>query len=338
MTPFSRHTLFAVSFLALSAPSHLPAQAISSAWQIGPQLTAQDEEVSSSSRPDDLPDDPEVVQQAATPAQQTQVPANETPEQKKAREQAEAEAEVKKEEKQRAAGVLPLFNVVISGKTVPLTPAQKFDLSFHTIIDPYTFGLAVVFGGGLGELEDSHTGYHHGPEGLFKRIGASYADNAIGNLIGNAALPVVLHQDPRYYRKGTGSIKSRIIYSALTTFICYGDNGHKQFNTSNVLGNYISGAISNAYYPSDERGIALSLENGSLVTAEGMLGAQLLEFSPDFSQYMARVKARKAARKAAAAAAAAKPAQAPPVQTLPDTAPPGSTPATVPPLPNSPKS
>jgi hypothetical protein len=149
---------------------------------------------------------------------------------------------------------------------------------------------------------------------------------------------VVLHQDPRYYRKGTGSVKSRIIYSALTTFICYGDNGHKQFNTSNVLGNYISGAISNAYYPSNERGVALTLENGSLVTAEGMLGAQLLEFSPDFSQYMARRKARKMAAKAAAAAAAANPTPAPAVRTTPDTAPPNSVPANVPPLPAPPKS
>jgi hypothetical protein len=282
-----------------------------------------------------LPDEPFAArQQAATPAAPAQVPANETPEQKKAREQAEAEAEVKRAEKQRAAGVLPLFNVVISGQTVPLTPKQKFELSFHTIIDPYTFGLAVVFGGGLGELEDSHTGYHHGPEGLFKRIGASYADNAIGNVIGNAALPVLLHQDPRYYRKGTGSIKSRIIYSALTSFICYGDNGHKQFNTSNVLGNFISGGISNAYYPSDERGVALTLENGSLVTAEGMLGAQLLEFSPDFSQYLARRKARKAARKAAAA----NPAPSPSVRTLPDATPPNSIPANVPPLPAPPTS
>ena len=257
-----------------------------------------------------LPDDPSSSwAQAAAPAQQgTTVPANETDAQRKERERREeAEREVKAEEKQRAGGVLPLFNVVISGQAVPLTPKQKFEISFHTIIDPYTVALAVVFGGGLGELEDSHTGYHHGPEGLFKRIGASYADNAIGNVIGNAALPVVLHQDPRYYRKGEGSIKSRVLYSALTTFICYGDNGRKQFNTSNVLGNFISGAISNAYYPSDERGVALTLENGALVTGEGMLGAQLLEFSPDFTAYMQRRRQRKLARRAAAAAAQSAP-------------------------------
>jgi hypothetical protein len=316
--------------LALTASVPLSAQAVSRSSIAGTELSLQDHDVSSSVAA--LPEDPAYRQQVATPAPQTQG-QNETPEQKKARQQAEAEAEVKKAEKQRAAGVLPLFNVVISGQTVPLTPRQKFDLSFHTIIDPYTVGLAVVFGGGLGELEDSHTGYGHGPAGLFERIGASYADNAIGNLIGNAALPVVLHQDPRYYRKGTGSIKSRIVYSALTTFICFGDNGHKQFNTSNVLGNFISGAISNAYYPSDERGVALTLENGSLVTAEGMLGAQLLEFSPDFSDYLARRRARKAARKAAAAAAVT---PAPAVRTLSDPGRSNSAPGGVPPPPAPP--
>jgi hypothetical protein len=326
-----RHPLFATCVLALSVP-FLRAQSTATEISADLQVSSSLDQVAST-----LPDDPSApLQQVAAPAAQTQAPANETPEQRKAREQAEAEAVVKKAEKQRAGGVLPLFNVVISGQTVPLTPKQKFELSFHTIIDPYTFGLAIVFGGGLGELEDSHTGYGHGPSGLFKRIGASYADNAIGNVIGNAALPVLLHQDPRYYRKGTGSVKSRIFYSALTTFICYGDNGHKQFNISNVGGNFISGAISNAYYPSDERGVSLTIENGALVTAEGMLGAQLLEFSPDFSQYMARRRARKAAQKASATGTPAPATPAPPARTLPDTAPANSIPANVPPLPTPP--
>jgi hypothetical protein len=328
--PLLRPSLFASGLLALSSHYLLQAQAtpaLSFSTSLQPPYLSS---IADNTLPDNtLPDDPSFQQQ--TGSTQQPPPPNETPEQKKARE-AEGEAEVKKQEKQRVGGVLPLFNVVIAGKTVPLTPAQKFNLSFHTIIDPYTFGLAVVFGGGLGELEDSHKGYGHGPSGLFKRIGASYADNAIGNVIGNAALPVLLHQDPRYYRKGTGSIKSRIIYSALTTFICFGDNGHKQFNTSNVLGNFISGGISNAYYPSDERGISLTLENGALVTAEGMLGAQLLEFSPDYAAWRSRVRARKLAAKQAAAGQT----PAPPVRTTPDPTPPNAIPPNVPPLPTPP--
>ena len=264
-------------------------------------------------------------QTSGTPAQPTPQatpnPANETEAQRKARERyTEAEREVKAQEKQRAVGVLPLFNVVLNGQAVPLTPAQKFDLSFHTIIDPYTIGLAVVVGGGFGELTDSHTGYGHGPAGFFKRVGASYLDNVDGNLIGNALLPTILHQDPRYYRKGSGSVKSRIIYSALTTFICHGDNGRLQFNTSNVAGNFIAGAISNAYYPADERGVGLTLENGLVVTLEGMAGAQLLEFSPDLSAYLRRRRERHRQQKEN---------QAAPASTAPVTPEATSTPPTV---------
>ena len=84
----------------------------------------------------------------------------------------------------------------------------------------------------------------------------------------------MLHQDPRYFRKGTGSIKGRIWVAAVSTFVCHGDNGKKQFYTSNLLGNYISGAISNAYYPASQRGVALTLENGTEVTLFGALGGQ----------------------------------------------------------------
>jgi hypothetical protein len=48
-----------------------------------------------------------------------------------------------------------------------------------------------------------------------------------------------------------------------------------------VLGNYISGAISNAYYPANQRGIGLTLENGTEVTLFGALGGQFYEFAPD---------------------------------------------------------
>ena len=188
---------------------------------------------------------------------------------------------------------MPNFNVRMGGPFVPLTPSQKWSLSWHTIVDPYTFALAFVVGGGLGEIEDDHKGYDWGPAGYFKRTGASYLDNIDGNVIGNFLLPVILHQDPRYFRRGTGSIKSRVIYSALTTFICKGDNGKTQINVSNVAGNFLSGALSNVYYPSNERGVSLTVENAVTVTLEGMLGGQLFEFSPDVTNAFQRHRDRK---------------------------------------------
>jgi hypothetical protein len=188
---------------------------------------------------------------------------------------------LKLEEQQRLIGVVPNFNVVLNGQALPLTAGQKWDLAFHGITDPFYIGWSFVIGGGFSELIDSNSGYGWGPPGYFKRVGASYADNVNGTLIGNGLLPQLLHQDPRYFRKGTGPVKSRIWTAAVSTFICRGDNGKKQFNTSNILGNYISGAISNAYYPADQRGFALTMENGTEVTLFGALGGQFYEFAPD---------------------------------------------------------
>jgi hypothetical protein len=183
---------------------------------------------------------------------------------------------------------MPQFQVVMGGQAVPLTGGQKWRLALHTAIDPFYIGWAFVIGGGYGELVDSDSGYGWGENGYFKRVGANYADNVNGALIGNALLPQLLHQDPRYFRKGTGPVFKRFLYAAESTVVCHGDNGKNQPNVSNVLGNYISGAISNAYYPEDQRGVVLTLKNGTSVTLFGALGGQILEFGPDLARLVHR--------------------------------------------------
>jgi hypothetical protein len=202
----------------------------------------------------------------------------------------EAERELKVQEKQRLLGVMPQFQVVMNGQAVPLTGGQKWQLALHSAIDPFYIGWALVIGGGYGELVGNNNGYGWDTEGYLKRVGANYADNVNGALIGNALLPQLLHQDPRYFRKGTGTIWHRFLHAAGSTVICKGDNGKWQPNVSNVLGNYISGAISNSYYPANERGMALTLENGTSVTLFGALGGQILEFGPDLSRLMTKKK------------------------------------------------
>jgi hypothetical protein len=238
--------------------------------------------------------------------QQTQPPANETPEQKKERERLEGEEQVKKQEHQRNFGVIPSFNTVIAGNVPPLTPGQKFDLVYHSMRDPYTFALAAIVAG-FGELSPPSQGYHWGASGYFYRFGTAYADNVDGAVWGNAILPIVLHQDPRYYRMGEGKIGKRIVHAALSTVICRGDNGKTQFNISNVAGNFIAGGISNIYYPHEQRGASLIWSNGLTVTAEGAIGAQLLEFGPDLGGWLARHHQQALQKKAAANAAKGQP-------------------------------
>ena len=253
--------------------------------------------VSNTYSTDALPDAP--VPQAATPvtpAPQTTAPQTKTDAQES--EHQEAQKEVKEEEKQRMLGVVPNFNTVIGGHAVPLSPSEKWNLAFHSAVDPFVFVSAGLVAG-LGEAQDAHQGWW-GPSGYFKRWGAAYADDFDGDMLGNALFPILFHQDARYYRKGSGpapgqalepghnageyKLRHRMLYAIATTVICKGDNGKWEPSYSNVLGNLAAGGISNLYYPAYERGAVLTIENGLTVTAEGAVGSILVEFWPDIAK------------------------------------------------------
>jgi len=182
-------------------------------------------------------------------------------------------------------GIIPEYNVSYHSDAVPLTTAEKFKLEFHAAIDPYTFTIAAIIAG-FGEADDSDTGFGWGPLGFTKRAAAAYADNVIGNTLGNAVLPSILHQDPRYFRLGHGSIHHRFFYAVATAFICKHDTTRKwEPNYSNVLGNFIAGEISNFYYPGETKGsVGHALGTGLTVTFEGTFGSTLEEFWPDISR------------------------------------------------------
>jgi len=173
----------------------------------------------------------------------------------------EAEAEIKDEEKQRVLGVVPNFYVTYNHDAVPLEPKQKFELAWKEIIDPVGFGVTATVAG-IEQGTNAFGGYGQGAQGYGKRYGASYADLVTSTLIGDAILPSLLKQDPRYFYKGTGSVRSRILYALATSVICKGDNGHWQANYSAIAGGLAAGGISNLYYPAaDRNGAALTFES-----------------------------------------------------------------------------
>ena len=188
-----------------------------------------------------------------------------------------AQEQMKVEEKQRVLGVFPNFYTSYIWNAEPLTSAQKFQLAWRTSIDPVTFlGTGAI--AGIQQWQDDFKGYGQGAQGYAKRYGASYVTGFSNTLIAGAILPSVLHQDPRYFYKGTGSIVSRALYAISTVVICKGDNGRWQPNYSNVLGNLAAGGISNIYYPSTDRGFEVTIDNALLGTAGGAASALLQEF------------------------------------------------------------
>jgi Carboxypeptidase regulatory-like domain len=189
-----------------------------------------------------------------------------------------AEEELKVEEKQRIFGVIPNFYVTYVPNAAPLASKQKFQLAWRSTIDPVNFVITGAVAG-VQQATNTPSGYGQGAQGYGKRYGASYADLVTGTFIGGAILPSLLKQDPRYFYKGTGSVRSRVLYAIANSVICKGDNGHWQANYSGILGSLAAGGISNLYYPEQNRnGAGLVVENTLIGIGETAATNLLQEF------------------------------------------------------------
>jgi hypothetical protein len=189
-----------------------------------------------------------------------------------------AEEQMKAEEKQRVFAIFPNFYSSYIWHAAPLSAGQKMRLAWKSATDPVAF-LAAGITAGVEQWQNDYSGYGQGAQGFSKRFGAAYADSFDGSIIGGGVFPVLFRQDPRFYYKADGAWRQKAFYAISTTVIRKGDNGRWQPNYSGILGNIASGAVSNLYYPAQNRnGASTTFENAAIGTAFGAIGAILREF------------------------------------------------------------
>jgi hypothetical protein len=199
--------------------------------------------------------------------------------------------QVKAQEQQRALGIFPNFYSSYIWDAAPMTSGQKYSLALRSVADPFTFVGTGIFAAAE-QWRNTFPGYGQGASGYAKRYGAAYADEALSRMIGSAILPSLLHQDPRYFYRGSGSRKTRAFYAIASAVVCRGDNGKLEPNYSYVVGAFASGGISNLYHPAGDRGLGLTVGNGFLNVGAHALDNLVREFVlrrltpkvPDYAQ------------------------------------------------------
>ena len=188
-----------------------------------------------------------------------------------------------------------MFGLVANNKTVdpdehpgPLTVGQKFRLS-QDYFGPFTV-MFVALSAGYDQAIDAKSGYGQGWEGYGKRYGADFASGLTHTFFVTSAFPALLHQDPRYFRKGAGSASSRLGYSLSSVIITRQDSGQRVFNASEVLGSTVSSGIAHFYYPEEDRTASgFVIRAGLQIAVEAGFNA-MREFYPDFSRKLFRRK------------------------------------------------
>ncbi|HET6931169.1 MAG TPA: carboxypeptidase-like regulatory domain-containing protein [Candidatus Acidoferrum sp.] len=185
-----------------------------------------------------------------------------------------AAEQIRAEEKQRLVGFFPNFYTSYIYDAAPLTAKQKFSLATRGTFDPVAM-LGISFAAGIEQATNAYAGYGQGAAGYSKRFAAKFADGRSSDLLTHAVFPALLHQDPRYYYQGSGSVKSRLAHAVSSAFLTRNDTGRTVFNSSYFLGDLSAAALSNLYYPKANRGADLVFTNAAIGLA-GRIGTNLM--------------------------------------------------------------
>ncbi len=169
----------------------------------------------------------------------------------------------------------------------PLTPAQKYNIAWHQFWDESAhFGNIIQ--AGISQAADGIPHYGEGWGAFGERYLAQEGDQFTGAFLIYGILPNMLHQDPRYFRKGRGSALYRIAYAASRVLIARTDSGRNTFNASQVFGQLGQAGISLSYYPKQDRDVHGLFVGWAVNQTYNVGWNQLKEFTPDLNAFIRR--------------------------------------------------
>ncbi len=190
-------------------------------------------------------------------------------------------------ESKRLLGLIPNYRSSPSLLNYqPLSPSEKFKIASQDAFDRGTVVLAGIFAAEA-QAANANRSFGQGGAGFGRYFGAAYGDLVIGDYMTEGVFPALLHQDPRYFRKGQGSGWSRLGYAAGQIFRTHTDSGGTQFNYSEIVGNSAAVAISNAYY-ADNRTARDAADKFGVQIGVDMASNILKEFWPDLQRKFRR--------------------------------------------------
>jgi hypothetical protein len=186
----------------------------------------------------------------------------------------------------RIMKVIPDYQTVenSSRPVAPMTSSEKWYLAWKETIDPFNIGTAAMTAA-FSQAGNQTPKYGEGWPNYGVRFGAAIADFGTQNFFSAGVFAILLHQDPRYFRKGPSArILPRVLYSISRILVCRSDSGKAVLNTSNLLGTAFGIAASNVYYPSASRTGTVMAGRIETSLFGDVTGNLMSEFWPDIQR------------------------------------------------------
>ncbi len=181
-------------------------------------------------------------------------------------------------------GVVPNYATVNEPQKTfePLTTGEKFLIATHDSFDPFNWAITGVYAA-VYQKENEYA-FGQGAVGYGQRYAVTFADATISTYFSEALFPVMLHEDPRFFRLGEGTKLHRIGYALTRVLVTRTDAGAWRFNNSEIEGNLLAAGISNFYYPPVNRGVSTTFVKFGIGVVSDAGFNVLKEFWPDMRQ------------------------------------------------------
>lgn len=164
-------------------------------------------------------------------------------------------------------------------RAVRLSAADKMEMALWGQIQPYAFGTQIL-SAAWEHVNQGDPKFGSDSAGFGERLGAATIRQASQAIFTNGA-SVAFRQDPRYYRKGSGSILDRGIYSASRVLVTRTDAGTEAVNYSQLFGYAGASALTMTYYPAVSATWPNTTKGYFWSLAGSVLGNEVHEFLPD---------------------------------------------------------
>ncbi len=186
----------------------------------------------------------------------------------------------------RILKVIPDYQTVedSSKPVAAMSSREKWHLAWRESIDPFNIANAAMTAA-FSQMHNQTPAYGEGWANYGRRFGAAVADFGTQNFFSAGVFANLLHQDPRYFRKGPSSkFAPRVAYSVSRILVCRDDSGRAVLNASNLLGMSFGIAASNVYYPSASRTGTVMAGRVETSVFGGVMGNLMSEFWPDLQK------------------------------------------------------
>ena len=186
--------------------------------------------------------------------------------------------------------IIPNARAVAAGSTLPpQTVHEKFTTAFADTVDPANFvlsALVAAYDYGRGSTPE----FGSGGVAFGRYYWHSLADQSIENTSVEFLVPVLTHEDTRYYTLGHGGVRKRIVYSLSRVVITRSDSGKETVNLGEILGAGLASGVSSRYYPASQRDAGSMLDSYALNLGIDAASYVLREFDEDLARKFSRKK------------------------------------------------